>query len=980
MSYNNNLEKNVKNNLSNFYVNLNSGDIEFLSQLFFNLHNIIIGFLDDQEKRNFKTLLADNNYNKTLILNMISLIIPYIEKNKRKKIKELNDFFKKGISKTYYDFPKDEKDIKNWFLNKIDDLDDVITEYHDKLYVNWVTVFPDKDNDKYKSKIKFDLIIQNIDNKYFKNSYLDENKYLDIIKNNAKKYLNQINYYHYKLKINNKKVNTFYTKNQTLFSQKKNILDVIFENKRWTSFFALDWLSQINFFYRCKYSNIIFVTGATGVGKSSQVPKLLLHFYEVDKDVKTKKPKICVSQPRIKPTIDNTRNISNQIGLPTIEFNKIKKFDDNLDYTDITSYTRVRYSYKGNESISSYDHFDNIENNNLKYQKLTNTSNITFMTDGKMIDLFRFYDNKNKLKIINKKWNSIIIDEVHEHNKNMDIILTLYKKHIKSLVQNNIKLIIISATMDNDEARFRNYYNITESKAKNVNYYFNKRIHLFNASKEGTLYQIKEKYYFDTPTNKNIKELIKLGIEISIQKILNNKGNLLFFVATKKQVKNSVKALIEKTPNNILILPVYGGLDQDSEIINKLVSNFDNFKNDYIINKNKIYDYLEGKESIKESKKGYKSPYKNVIIVGTNVAEASITIGNLFYVVDLGISVLLQWINELQVVKQSLTRINYTNRIQRKGRVGRIQPGEVIYLYSKGETEKVPFYYDISNSEFDQLLYDLISSSVKTPEEIYDLQGDFYIIHPEENYIKRDSNFVIKNLKKENTKQYYSVKKYLKYKFLKISPNNNFILTQLRKEIKLSKLKNSEVYFALYQGYHLLNKRDFKEFLDIIIIIYILESDQFKNKFIGIDEIFGDNNWIINDFEYNNSDLLKIKYLIENKIFDHPVMKLYLKIKKDYYQNFDTESIGYQFHQDIDRIKNNKKNLVDLKIKNYVKNPIINMIINGFPDRIIDNHNLKYRIKNKVLRSPLVHCINKQLSLDNNLYLINCSDIYQKKI
>ena len=50
----------------------------------------------------------------------------------------------------------------------------------------------------------------------------------------------------------------------------------------------------------------------------------------------------------------------------------------------------------------------------------------------------------------------VIVDEAHEHNKNMDYILTLMRNSM--YYNNDLKLVIISATMDDDEPIYRYYF------------------------------------------------------------------------------------------------------------------------------------------------------------------------------------------------------------------------------------------------------------------------------------------------------------------------------------------------------------------------------------------------------------------------------------------------------------------------------------------------------------------------------------------
>ena len=61
-----------------------------------------------------------------------------------------------------------------------------------------------------------------------------------------------------------------------------------------------------------------------------------------------------------------------------------------------------------------------------------------------------FFRNKNLVG------DCIIIDEAHEHNKNMDIILSLLNNCLN--YENRVKICIVSATMDNDESIYRRFY------------------------------------------------------------------------------------------------------------------------------------------------------------------------------------------------------------------------------------------------------------------------------------------------------------------------------------------------------------------------------------------------------------------------------------------------------------------------------------------------------------------------------------------
>ena len=79
-------------------------------------------------------------------------------------------------------------------------------------------------------------------------------------------------------------------------------------------YYSMNWISQISFFHRYFNNRVIYVTGSTGVGKSTQVPKLLLYALKAF-DYKNQ-GKIACTQPRINPTENNPKRIAHELGLP----------------------------------------------------------------------------------------------------------------------------------------------------------------------------------------------------------------------------------------------------------------------------------------------------------------------------------------------------------------------------------------------------------------------------------------------------------------------------------------------------------------------------------------------------------------------------------------------------------------------------------------------------------------------------------------
>ena len=76
----------------------------------------------------------------------------------------------------------------------------------------------------------------------------------------------------------------------------------------------MDWICQINFYNHYLNHRVLFVTGATGQGKSTQVPKLLMYSVKM-LDYKTNGKLVC-TQPRINVTVGNSAWISQELGVP----------------------------------------------------------------------------------------------------------------------------------------------------------------------------------------------------------------------------------------------------------------------------------------------------------------------------------------------------------------------------------------------------------------------------------------------------------------------------------------------------------------------------------------------------------------------------------------------------------------------------------------------------------------------------------------
>jgi HrpA-like RNA helicase len=120
----------------------------------------------------------------------------------------------------------------------------------------------------------------------------------------------------------------------------------------------------------------------------------------------------------------------------------------------------IQYSYQGSKHVRDDKHMT------LKVMtdgSLWNTISTNVLMKAKRKAL----DNKNNTVDVFTKYNIydiIMVDEAHEHNKNMDLILTITK--YSAYYNNSIKIVIISATMDDDEPTYRRFYRAINDNLK----------------------------------------------------------------------------------------------------------------------------------------------------------------------------------------------------------------------------------------------------------------------------------------------------------------------------------------------------------------------------------------------------------------------------------------------------------------------------------------------------------------------------------
>ena len=491
---------------------------------------------------------------------------------------------------------------------------------------------------------------------------------------------------------------TYLSKNNNIFNDSfyylnnlpyKNFNTLITKNKESTNYFdylskdgwylaeALNLVNQINFFHRFNHNRVIYVTGGTGIGKSTNVP--ILFTYALKSILYNSTGQVVCTQPRINATQNNAFRVSTTLGVPIKE-----SFDDKYK----TSSYYVQYKTEKNKHI--------IKSNNPEHLVLK------FVTDKTLLNeilqnpvIKKTFNLNNKFQYSTDNiYDIIMVDEAHEHNKNMDIILTIMK--YIAAYNNSIKLVIVSATMDDDEPIYRRYYRyINDNRAYPLNYFIkdnnldriniDRRLNIDTAAK----YKITE-YYSDSA---NIDSEINKIIEFANKR----DGDILYFQPGQKEIGDAIEKLNKKLPSDFIALPYFRDLNENNK---DLIENLQDKKKLIKIGKDQdlfTQDFSKGKDS-----------YQFIVIVSTNIAEASITISSLRYVVETGTQKVNNFdhLSNLEVL--STESISESSRIQRRGRVGRVADGSVYYSYPKNFLANNKVYYSFAIQNIKEDILDLV--------------------------------------------------------------------------------------------------------------------------------------------------------------------------------------------------------------------------------------------------------------------------------
>jgi ATP-dependent RNA helicase DHX33 len=312
----------------------------------------------------------------------------------------------------------------------------------------------------------------------------------------------------------------------------------------------------------------------------------------------------------------------------------------------------------------------------VRFEDVTSQdTKIKYMTDGMLL---REAINDSLLQ----RYSVIILDEIHERTIHTDVLLGIVKQAQKERMKGGLKplkIILMSATMDVD----------LFSK------YFNQAPVLYL---EGRQYPID---IYHSAQSQNDYLYASIVAVLQIHKLAPLNEDILLFLTGQEEIESTVKTLNDLNKNNrpLLALPLYASLPQAKQL--------------------KVFEKAP--------------PGVRKVIVSTNIAETSITIKNIKYVIDSGMikGKLFNSQSNLEVLK--VHKISKSQAWQRSGRAGREPPRGVCYrLYTENEYENLPASTipELLRSNLASVILQLLAIGIKSPHAF-----DF-IDKPDESNIK----------------------------------------------------------------------------------------------------------------------------------------------------------------------------------------------------------------------------------------------------
>jgi len=586
-------------------------------------------------------------------------------------------------------------------------------------------------------------------------------------------------------------------------------------------------------------------------------------------------------------------------------FNKMKK---NIIVTQPRILTTISIP-KDISSVESYqaknrtdgmgiELYKNIGYQTKEYIKKPLEKGILFCTIGVLL---QFLKNMNKDIFLNK-YGCIIIDEAHERTTNLDLIFYYTKTLFNEIPLDKCPfLIIASATMDVN--KYAKYY-----KTKTI----------FEII--GTSHKIDTHYlkYDSSNLYDSIINTIKdIHNDNQNKEDIINKSDIIVFIPSQSYIlklKNKILELNNELTNKLFPIALDSKAFKSSDINYQAL--FEDLNNLTLENNNKV---------------------TRKVIIATNIAETGITINSLKYCIDTGL------VNQLEynpVINSNILIIKPTTRsmvLQRKGRVGRKQPGIFYPIFTQETFNKM---IDIQYPEIytenitTSLLNIIIVNYNKTINKYIETDNLFNNINNiKYDNIKFEKNIDIYNLDLLDKPTYISVNSSLYKLYISGIIYGNGYPTSLG--LLVNKIRNLSIenIKMILSGY--IYNCNILDLITIAAFIQIGKSKLVQSKFksfnIQFNKIYNDNE--IDNYNYNK---LKSRLFISCEFIDFLLFFYKFKLIIEKYKTNISKIIEFCDENKVNYYELLK--LIELR-EEIIQDLLFNMNLNPYYNNHINLYN-----------------------------------------
>ena len=272
----------------------------------------------------------------------------------------------------------------------------------------------------------------------------------------------------------------------------------------------------------------------------------------------------------------------------------------------------------------------------IRFEDMTEpgTTFLKYMTDGMLL---REATNDPDFN----RYSTVILDEAHERTLATDVLVGLLKSAAKR--RSDLRLVISSATLD----------------VKKFQRYFGKKggspIPLLNVP--GRTYPV-EIFYTQGPELDRVEAAIRTVLKIHSTE---GEGDVLLFLTGQEEIEKTCKRIETEVKQAwpaagpLVCIPLYSSLQPEQQ--------------------EQIFGPLP--------RSNPSGPVTRKVIVSTNIAETSLTIDGIVYVVDSGFSKKMVYNPRIRVQSLLVSPISRASAEQRAGRAGRTRPGKCFRLYTE---------------------------------------------------------------------------------------------------------------------------------------------------------------------------------------------------------------------------------------------------------------------------------------------------------